>query len=831
MKNSYTLFKKKTKLLLKIFLLTLLISVSASWAQTPIFNSSMAISIFGDVNSPGNEQYGNIIDGNINSKFLDFLANDGMGFTVNLGGASQAASSIAITTANDSPSRDPQNYEVLGSNDGSNFISVGSGVIQCISTRFFTRTFAFANSTAYKYYRVNFTNTCGDSMFQLAEVQLYTCGTAIGGVVSANQSIAGLVSSTPSGEANLNSGTFAQITPETFNYECVGGYFQNCIWDGEQEICYEEYNPCYDMYQIFTPGHNASQSFKTSNNVTLNAIKINVADVLNGGSYNLRIFQGEGDYGTELMNQAVSISNSGTNTFVLNNALSLIGNQSYTFRIESNDGYASFNWTSSSDSDYSRGKGYTDGNNNNADFNFQLVYLNNVNWQNVTLSGFTGGIQKWQKSTDINFSNPIDIASTSTTLDASLVGDVFQTTYFRAVVVGCSTVYSDYVTITVNSLTTSIKASQCGTTLAAMNSQIAADVIPGAQMYRFEVTNGANVRTFETTKRNFDLTKIADSAYGTTYAIKVAVKVNNTWGVYGTSCNISTPALTASIIPVTKLRASQCGTTLATIGSPIHSELVYGAEAYRFQLTNGATVTEVESPIYYFFLTNTTIGTYGTTFSIKTRAKIDGVWGNYGTACAISTPALSANIVPTTQIKPSFCGTTLAALNTKIPALTVYNAEGYRFEITSNGTTVEYNSPVYNFKLSQTGITVASGTAYSIRVAAKVNGVYGNYGIACTVTTPGGSDSSRQIMEGNTDFSLIAYPNPSYSDFKLQVNGASDEAVSILVFDMTGRQIENKEVNASAIENITIGQNYSAGIYNVIVSQGKNTKTVRLVKN
>lgn len=283
MKKSCTLFKKITKHFLNVVLLTFVFSVSISWAQTPIFNSSMAISIFGDVNSPGGEQYGNIIDGNINSKFLDFSANDGMGFTVNLGGASQAASSISITTANDSPSRDPKNYEVLGSNDGSNFISVGSGVIQCISTRFFTRNFAFANSTAYKYYRVNFTNTCGDTMFQLAEVQLYTCGSAVGGIVSANQSIAGLVSSTPSAEANLNSGAFAQITPETFNYECVGGYVQNCYWDGEQEICYEAYDPCYYMYPNFTPGHNAAQSFKTSNNVTLNAIKINVADVLNGG--------------------------------------------------------------------------------------------------------------------------------------------------------------------------------------------------------------------------------------------------------------------------------------------------------------------------------------------------------------------------------------------------------------------------------------------------------------------------------------------------------------------------------------------------------------------
>jgi hypothetical protein len=247
-------------------------------------------------------------------------------------------------------------------------------------------------------------------------------------------------------------------------------------------------------------------------------------------------------------------------------------------------------------------------------------------------------------------------------------------------------------------------------------------------------------------------------------------------------------------------------------------------------LTNGTTVTEVESPIYYFFLTNTTIGTYGTTFSVKTKAKIAGVWGNYGAACSISTPALSANTVPTTQISPSFCGATLAALTTKIPASTVYNAEGYRFEITKGTTVTVYDSNTYNFKLSQAGAAVAFNTVYSIRVAAKVNGVYGNYGASCNITTPGNASNSKSIIE-NIDFSLIAYPNPSYSDFKLQVNDASDENVSILVFDMTGRQIENKELNASAIENITIGQNYSAGIYNVIVSQGKNTKTVRLVKN
>ena len=79
-------------------------------------------------------------------------------------------------------------------------------------------------------------------------------------------------------------------------------------------------------------------------------------------------------------------------------------------------------------------------------------------------------------------------------------------------------------------------------------------------------------------------------------------------------------------------------------------------------------------------------------------------------------------------------------------------------------------------------------------------------------------------------FDLIAFPNPSNNVFNFKVNGANNEAVSLLVFDMTGRQIENKVVNANDFKNISLGQNYSGGVYNVIVSQGTNTKMVRLVK-
>ncbi len=71
---------------------------------------------------------------------------------------------------------------------------------------------------------------------------------------------------------------------------------------------------------------------------------------------------------------------------------------------------------------------------------------------NITLSGNVGSVVKWQKSSDAGFTNPIDIASTSTTLTGAVAGAISTTTYFRAVVQSgsCSTANSSYVTVTVD---------------------------------------------------------------------------------------------------------------------------------------------------------------------------------------------------------------------------------------------------------------------------------------------------------------------------------------------------------------------------------------------
>ncbi|WP_420574098.1 HYR domain-containing protein [Kordia sp.] len=161
----------KQKLLILLLFLT---SVTTIYAQGIFDDSIHTATTFGSVNSPGGEGVQNVIDQNSNTKFLDFNAFDGIGFEVDLLGVSATAIAMEIVTANDAPERDPTDYEISGSNDGTNFTSIATGSIPCVSTRFFSRTFSFANTNSYTYYRVNFTNTCGSSSInQIADVQLY----------------------------------------------------------------------------------------------------------------------------------------------------------------------------------------------------------------------------------------------------------------------------------------------------------------------------------------------------------------------------------------------------------------------------------------------------------------------------------------------------------------------------------------------------------------------------------------------------------------------------------------------------------------------------------
>ena len=47
---------------------------------------------------------------------------------------------------------------------------------------------------------------------------------------------------------------------------------------------------------------------------------------------------------------------------------------------------------------------------------------------------------------------------------------------------------------------------------------------------------------------------------------------------------------------------------------------------------------------------------------------------------------------------------------------------------------------------------------------------------------------------------------------------------------MTGRMLEQKEVAIGEVSLLEIGERFPAGVYNVIVSQGDEVRTLRVVK-
>ncbi|WP_206483048.1 discoidin domain-containing protein [Thalassotalea sp. G2M2-11] len=88
--------------------------------------------------------------------------------------SAQIVSSLAITSANDAPARDPENFQLLGSNDGgSTWVEIGNWVGESWDERFERKQFDFVNGFAFSSYRLTITkNKNNDGLMQLAEIEL-----------------------------------------------------------------------------------------------------------------------------------------------------------------------------------------------------------------------------------------------------------------------------------------------------------------------------------------------------------------------------------------------------------------------------------------------------------------------------------------------------------------------------------------------------------------------------------------------------------------------------------------------------------------------------------
>jgi hypothetical protein len=383
--------------------------------------------------------------------------------------------------------------------------------------------------------------------------------------------------------------------------------------------------------------------------------------------------------------------------------------------------------------------------------------------------------------------------------------------------------------------TTTVNPSQCATTLSTINSFIVAVQKPNVTAYRFEVTGDVInpvtgltetvVQTLIRTQNYFSPTMLGQYNYATTYSIRVEVQRNGIWlGYYGTPCLVSTPAVLAPGGAAT-VTPGQCGSVLPTISTLIATTSLPNVTGYKFRVTN---VSDTSTPnqvqvidrgtMNWFALTMLATYNYGTTYMVEIAIKSNGVYSNFGSPCAVTAPAVPmlAN-----------CGQSIATKGSLVSVPAKDRVTAYRFEITNFTTNlVTTLDRVQNWFTFNNIPNVTPGGSYGVRVAVMSSGVYSQFGEGCEITAPAG----LRTMETSDDFKAVAYPNPFADNFNISVTTVSEENFTVKVYDMTGRLLETRNATLLDMQTLQVGDRYPSGVYNVILTQGENVATLRVIK-
>ncbi len=377
--------------------------------------------------------------------------------------------------------------------------------------------------------------------------------------------------------------------------------------------------------------------------------------------------------------------------------------------------------------------------------------------------------------------------------------------------------------------TTVLQGAQCNTTLAVIDTQVTANLVAGAQGYRWRITTmsgptAGQVQFIDTALRTMKITQLANYAFNTVYKIEVAVLFSGFWQPFTSSgCTITTPAATTQL--------SVCGQTMTAMNDVVYANIVPFCTGYRFRITDPAAPSNmqiIDRPIREFrmnLVTNFTVR-YGKTYTVEAAIRnTDGSYLPYGPACSLNTP-----VFPTTSLQDAQCSDYAVPTNaTQIYAVSYAGAIGYVFSLTGPGMTAgqEIVKSTRTFCLNDF-IGVIPGASYNVKVRLIFNtgDLPGPYGKTCTIVAPGLS----RTVQTKTVFDAAGYPNPFAENFHIEVVTPEKETVAVKIYDMAGRLLESSEIETSEIKSVNLGTRYPSGVYNVIVSQGDNVKTLRMIK-
>ncbi len=388
---------------------------------------------------------------------------------------------------------------------------------------------------------------------------------------------------------------------------------------------------------------------------------------------------------------------------------------------------------------------------------------------------------------------------------------------------------------------TTLAAGYQNITLTSLNDRIYFNWISGATNYEVNVVSASlgYDQTFTTgTGTVFRMSNFTGIAYSTTYDVKVRAKVSGVYGNYATIYTVTTNAC-----PLTQLATGYCNSTISALNDHLYFDAVTGATNYDINVTNASlsydqTYTVGTSPV--FRMSNFSGIAYSTTYDVKVRPKISGVYGAYGSVCTITTNAFT-----TTNLASGYCNITLLSMTNNLYYDYIAGASNYDVNVVNTG--LSYNQTITkgattNFRMTNFPGMVAN-TIYDVYVRAKINGVYGPYGSVCTVTTPVSLARSSEpdalnspplVGADNTlshSVSLSVFPNPFTENINILFTPDDDSPAQLNIYDLAGRNIytyENFPVNVKT--QCIASLHWQPGLYFVEIVQG-NTKTIhRIVK-
>ncbi len=92
------------------------------------------------------------------------------------------------------------------------------------------------------------------------------------------------------------------------------------------------------------------------------------------------------------------------------------------------------------------------------------------------------------------------------------------------------------------------------------------------------------------------------------------------------------------------------------------------------------------------------------------------------------------------------------------------------------------------------------------------------------------SKTNFAIAETFNEFKVNIFPNPSSTNFKLNIDSKSNEPVTIRILDMVGKEINVIQSSKTKSSVLQIGAALIAGTYFAEIKQGSNRQIVKLVK-